>query len=268
MHGRHAHVDGDLLVDDVLGRGGRIETRMENKLRAQAKSEQHDDGQRIDMEQRQDAEKALLAHAQRVRAAAGHDLHIERARRGEIGVGQHRALGRAGRAAGICNDGQRLLDVAERMGGVAPVIVDQVAEGEAAVVVLDLGQHSGGRHLRLDRSGSGRHLGEFADDERLEAGGSQELLGLRIERGEVEADEDIGLAVFDLVLKRVQRIERRVIDHRAAGLEHAEEGDDVVGRVGQEEPNVDARADAELLEPEGGAVRQRLQFTHKWSACP
>ena len=55
MHRRHAHVDGDLLFDDVLdGRCG-IEARMKHELHPQFKAEQHDDGQRIDVEERQDA---------------------------------------------------------------------------------------------------------------------------------------------------------------------------------------------------------------------
>ena len=57
-----------------------------------------------------------------------------------------------------------------------------------------------------------------------------------------------------------QRVERRIIDDRAAGFQHAEEGDDIVGRVRQKEADMHARPDAELLEARGGAVRQRLEF--------
>ena len=146
------------------------------------------------------------------------------------------------------------------MGLIAPVVVDQVAECDMAIVMLDLGQHSGSGHLRLDRTGRGRHLGEFADDEFFEAGRCEQLLGLGIERGEVERHQDVGLAVIDLELERGERVQGGIVDDRAAGFEHAEEGDDILGRVGQEEADMHARADAELLEPRGGAVRQRLQF--------
>ena len=108
---------------------------MQDELRPEPKAEQHDDGQRIDVEQRQDAEKALLADPQRVGAAAGHDLHVERAGGGQIGVGQHRALGRAGGAPGILDDGKRVREVAKRMGLIAPVVVDQVAERDMAIVM-------------------------------------------------------------------------------------------------------------------------------------
>ena len=55
MHGRHAQIDGDLLLDDGLERGLGIEARMNDKLRPQSRAKEHDHGQRIDVEQRQDA---------------------------------------------------------------------------------------------------------------------------------------------------------------------------------------------------------------------
>ena len=63
MHRRHAHIDGDLLEFDVTNRSRRIEPGMNDQLRAHAEPEQHDNDERIDVEHRQDAEKALLALA-------------------------------------------------------------------------------------------------------------------------------------------------------------------------------------------------------------
>ena len=202
MHRRHPRVDRDFLCRDVLDRRRRIEARMQDELRPHPKPEQHDDGQRINVEQRQDAENALLAVAQggRFRSAGG--LDILRAGRGQIGVREHRALGRAGRAAGILNDGQRFVEVAERMRLIAPVVVDQVAERHVAIVVRCFREHARGRHMRLDRTGGERHLGELADDELLEARRSEQLFRLRVERGEVERDQEFGLAVLDLELER------------------------------------------------------------------
>ena len=123
---------------------------------------------------------------------------------------------------------------------VVAVVVDQVAECDMAFIVLDLSQHSRGRHLRFDRPWRGRHLGEFADDQCLEAGGREQFLRLRIERGEVERDKDVGLAVFDFQLERRQRVEGRVVDDHASGFQHAEKGDDVMGRVRQKQPDMHA----------------------------
>ena len=187
-------------------------------------------------------------------------LDILRACRGQIGVGQHRAFGRAGRAAGILNDGQRFGQFAERMDLIAPVVVDEIAERHVAIVALHFRQHSCGRHLRLDRTRGERHLGELANDQGFQPRRSEQLFRLRIDRREVERDEDFGLAVFDLELERAQRVQGRIVDDRAAGFQHAEKGDDVVGRVGHEDADVHARPNTELLKSRGGAVRERVQF--------
>jgi hypothetical protein len=65
--------------------------------------------------------------------------------------------------------------------------------------------------LTFDRSAQCREIdaavGELADDKPFEAGRSEKLLGLRIERGEVEGDGDIGLAVVDFELDRGERVQ-------------------------------------------------------------
>ena len=88
------------------------------------------------------------------------------------------------------------------MDPIAPVVVEEVAEGDMALVVPDLGEHSCAVICALTGPGARRHLGEFADDQRLQPRRAEQLLRLRIERGEVERDEDVGLAVLDLELER------------------------------------------------------------------
>ena len=61
-------------------------------------------------------------------------------------------------------------------------------------------------------------------------------------------------------MEPAQRLQRRVIDDRAARLQDAEEGDDVVRGVGQEEADMHAGAHAELLKAGGGAVGERLEL--------
>ena len=173
---------------------------------------------------------------------------------------EHRAFGRARGAAGILDDGQLIGERAERVDLIVAVVVDEIAERDMALVMLDVGQHACSRHLRFDRLGRGRHLGEFADDKRFEAGGSEQFFGLGITRGDVETDKDVGLAVFDLQLERRQRVQGRVVDDCAAGLQHAEKGDHIVRRVGKEETDMHARPDAELLEAGGCAVRKRVEL--------
>ena len=173
---------------------------------------------------------------------------------------EHRALGRACGAAGILDDGEFVGERAERVDLIIAVVVDEIAERDTALVMLDVSQHPSSRHLRLDRLGRGGHLGEFADDKRFEAGGSEQFFGLGIARCDVETDKDVGLAVFDLQLERRQRVQGRVVDDCAACFQHAEKGDDVVRRVGKEETDMHAGPDAKLLEAGGCAVRERVEL--------
>ena len=68
------------------------------------------------------------------------------------------------------------------------------------------------------------------------------------------------LAVLDLEFEPAQRLERGDIDDCSARLQHAEEGDRVMGRIGQIEADVHARPDPELLEARGGAIGERFQL--------
>ena len=145
-------------------------------------------------------------------------------------------------------------------GSVAPVVVEKIAERDSAVVVLDFRYHALRRHERLHRARRERVLGEFADDERLQPARGEKLFRLRIERGEVQGHEDVRLAVLDLEFERPQRIERRIIDDRPAGLQHAEKGDRVMRRVGKIEADMHARPDAEPLEARRRAVGKRFEL--------
>ena len=180
---------------------------MQDNLGAQAQAEHEEHGQRVNMEQRQDAKRALLAFEQRVWSDVRR-LQILRAGRAQVRVRQHRALRLAGRAAGVLDHRQCARQVAERVGLEAAVVVDEFAEREQAFAVLRLAQHSAGPHVRLDRIRRERPFGEFADDQPLKPRGGQEFLRLRIERGEIEGHENVGLAVLDLELQPAQRLER------------------------------------------------------------
>ena len=63
MHRRHADIDSDFLEHNVSQRGGRVEARMQDDLGAQAQAQHEQHGKRVDVEQRQDAKRALLAFA-------------------------------------------------------------------------------------------------------------------------------------------------------------------------------------------------------------
>jgi hypothetical protein len=167
-------------------------------------------------------------------------------------VREHRALRQSGRPTGVLQDGDPLARIAQRMLPVAAVVVEQRGEADVLRVAAGLDRELARLHLRRDRVGLRRHLGHVADDELLQARLAEHRRHLRVERREVERDHHVAAAVADLVLEHLCGVERRVVDDRAARLQHAEEGDHVVRRVRKVEADVDAWPDAECLQALGG----------------
>src|SRR6478672_5792480 len=86
-------------------------------------------------------------------------------------------------------------------GGEPPVVVDQLAEADMAVVPADFAELTGGLHFRDHRIGIRSYLGEAADNQLLQPCLAQHRRPLRIERSHIERDQDIGAAVLDLVFE-------------------------------------------------------------------
>ena len=62
------------------------------------------------------------------------------------------------------------------------------------------------------------------------------------------------------MLEHLFGIERGVVHHGAARLEHAEEGDGIVRGVGKIDSDVNSRPDAQLLQALGGAIGQIVEL--------
>ncbi len=206
------------------------------------------------MEHRQDHHHTFLAVFQQVHVAGPAGIHMHGRR--DVAMGQHGALGLAGGAAGILQDRHFLGRVLHRMRGVAAVIGDQVGEADMLVVLGNGGDFLALGERKQQVLGEGQHVGQAADHHLLQPRGADHLGDVRIQRLEVQRDDDVGLAVLDLVAQLALGIERAVIHHSAAGLQDGEEADHVMRRVGQEQADMHARADAELLEAFGGTVDQ------------
>ncbi|MCY1504929.1 hypothetical protein D9M68_391170 [compost metagenome] len=258
-HGGHAAEGGELLLGDVAQRGLGVEAQVLHDLGRQAHAQQQVDRERVDVKRRQHREQPLGAHLQHGRRARLRDHHLLAGRR-QVGVREHRALGQAGGAARVLQDGQRLARIADGVRRVAAVVVEQFGKTQVVLVAGDLDRLVLRLHLRGHLLGRARHLGEVADDELLQPRLAEHGGHLRVQRRQVERDEEVGLAVLDLVLEHLRRIERRVVDHRAARLQHAEQRDQVVRRVGQEQAHVHAGAHAQDLQPLGRAVDQRAEL--------
>jgi len=258
-HRRHAGEQGDALGGDVLHRGFRVEAQVHHELRAEAQPEQHVHRERVDVEQRQHHERALAAFLEDLRLAHLHRQELV-ACRGEVRVREHRALGLARGAAGVLQHRERLAQVPGRMTLVLAVVVEQLGEAHVLRVLRDRAELARLLELRAHRRRVSAPFGDVADDELPEARAPEHARHLRVERGDVERDEDVGLAVLDLVLEDLLGVERRIVHHHPARLEHAEEGDEVVRRVREIQAHVHAGLHAQALETARRAVGERAEL--------
>ena len=231
IHGRHTQKDADLAGHDCVERRLQVKTLVQDQLGADAQAEQHVHDQRIDVEQRQDRQKRLLAF--RERAGAHQRVPHLRHGRTQVRMREHGALGVAGGSAGVLQHGHGLQG--GRLGPCGPGGrrgLEQVGEAQALRVP--------GHGMRVLRGAGAAELVHRADDQAAQPRRAQKPVHLCEQDGAIERHDEVGFAVADLVLQRSAGVQRRVIHHRRARLEHRKEADDVVRRVRQIEPDVGA----------------------------
>ena len=250
---RHAGQEGGLLLGEIVHDHVDVRPRIDDHLVAVAHRAQHDSGQRIDVEQRQHTHDLLRA-SRRVGCRPGLAL---RHRRHHAAMGQHRGLGQARGAAGVLQQRHLIPQVAlDRVREIGAVVVEQVLERHVPLVagprrdLFLLGE-------RIEPVlGPGQIVGDRAHDQLLETCLAAHRGHLRVERHDIERDQDVGLAVAYFELELSCGVERRVVHHAATGLQDAEEGDQIVRRVGKIEADIDARPDAQLLEARRRMIRR------------
>ena len=156
---------------------------------------------------------------------------------------QHRALRQAGRAAGVLQQ-RDVVDADARRREGAVGIADEVGDRRDAVAA---------RHRR-ERDRPRTPSGVVADEEEVDESALLELLGFRQKRRPIRGDEHAGARILELVGELALGLERAHVDRPDAGLHAGEEGDRVVGRVRQVQPDGRARADAAVEEGRGETV--------------
>src|SRR5262245_3883425 len=122
------------------------------------------------------------------------------------------------------------------------IVVEKLVKRNMLAVVGDRDDFAVLEHLIAQGLGRGGHLRYVADNEGFEPCCSKQTTHLWVKRLEVERHEYVGLTVLNLVLQYLFRIQGRVIDYRATRLYYAKESDDVVWRIGQVEPHMNAGA--------------------------
>ena len=115
-------------------------------------------------------------------------------------------------------------------------------------------------HLSAHHVGRAGHFRDLPNNQLLQPGLAEKAAHLRVQRFHIEGHEEIGLAVLDLVLQHLLGIERRIVHDRTAGFHHTEKRDDVVGRIGEIEADVNAGLDPEVLQALGGAIGELIQL--------
>ena len=156
---------------------------------------------------------------------------------------QHRALRQAGRAAGVLQQ-RDVVDADARRREGAAGIADEVGDRRDAVAA---------RHRR-ERDRPRPPSGVVADEEEVDEPALLELLGFRQKRRPIRGDEHAGARILELVGELALGLERAHVDRPDAGLHAGEEGDRVVGRVRQVQPDGRARPDAAGEERRGETV--------------
>jgi hypothetical protein len=214
-HGGHAEEHRHPLVGNLGDGALGLEAQVQHAFGRQPHCHQQVEGQRVDMEQRQHAQKNFLAGTQAIVAAGVHHCLAGGGR--QVAMGKHRALRQAGGAAGVLEDRDCGIDIdgGRRHGhGIAG---GQVLEADARRVEDDVGDPFG-------RSGhfTACHLRQIAHHQAAQAGAAQHLVHQRVQRGQVQRHHDVGLAVGNLVPDHIRGVERRIIDDGAAGFQDCE----------------------------------------------
>ncbi|MCY1262804.1 hypothetical protein D9M70_110930 [compost metagenome] len=215
-------------------------------------------GERIDVVQRQRRDQDLATF---IEVGAHQRLALQHVRH-QVAVGQHRALGHAGGAAGVL----QYSDITTGRVGFRHWLAQAFAQH---VVELDgLGQVIGRHHLLhvLDDAVDQQTLewrqqvGDFGDDHVLDAGFRHH--GFRQVRHVGQADQGLGTGVVELVFHFPRSVERVGVDHDQPGADCTEDGYRVLQHVGQlHGDSIAGLQIGMLLQVSGKRTGQFVQFT-------
>ena len=222
-HRGHAGERGRPLDLDVAHHGLDVEALVQRDQIAALQAAQQDHRQREDMKQRQHADHAVDGVVALGARRLAPDV-VDRHRRGQIAMGEHRALGQAGGAAGILQQRHvidRDLWPLRRLGRA----FGEFPEGDDRGIIRN-------RRVRIaDRA----PIVVLADDQAIEQALFQEFQRHRQQRRKIAGDEHARAAVAQLVRQRAFAVERRKMHDAGAGLQRAEEIHRMIRRIAEEQ---------------------------------
>ena len=252
IHGRHAGHGHRLGALDRLQRIARIEARQHHDLAAAQHRAVEHAGIGEHMEQRQHAHDAVHRHRARID-------HLDLPRiGGQVLVGQHGPLGRAGGAAGILQQGNVFgLRV---IAGKFAAIVDQIGPAGDRLVLGDRRDIGALEQAIGQTLGRRQPLGHRSDDQFFERAFFQHLQRGGQQRRGIHGDEQPRAAVFHLMAQLRRAVEGREVHHHHARDHRAIIGRDIMGHIGQEQAHAVTGLHAEIGQAGGhlhGAGGQR-----------
>ena len=221
---------------------------MQNYLRASGDREQHDKGQTENMEQRQHR-KLLFRLFVRAKSVP---MRVDAEHCAEISVREHGPLWLTGRASGVLQHRDLILDRAVRVASERAVVGDEHGEIDLAAGSADPLR----RWPERRRNRSREEVRDTAHNQRLELASALQRGNLRIEHRQFERNHHPGFGILDLVFEFPRCGERAEIDDTPACHEHREEADHEMRRVWQVQTNVHTGADAERLQAFSGSGRE------------
>ena len=255
----HARDVGELVLLQFLHEAREV-ARVRDEDIGPAEPQEHDavPGEREDVVQRQRRDRDAVRVARPGGFGPGGRLQGVR---GDVAVAQHRALGDAGRAAGVLQEGEVVVaDVhllqrmarARREHIVETVVARQRPRG-------DLLAHRAHHEVDDRALGEAEQLADARHHHMLDLRAADDLLQ---HMGEVLEDDDgLGAGILELVFELAGGVERVGVDHRAAGAQHAEQRDGVLQQVRHHDGDTAAALEAGvLLQPgaEGAGLRVEL----------
>ncbi len=228
---------------DVAHHALDVEALVQRDQMAAPQRRQQHHGQRVDMEQRQHADHALDRIAFGARPLAP-DV-VDRNRRGQIAVAEHRALGQSRGAAGILQ--QRDVVGADRgpLRGFRRAI-GEFAPGDDFRIVRQRGL------WRADLA----PMIVLADDQAIDQTLVEEFQRGRQQRRKIGSYQYARAGIRKLVRQRNLAVERRQMHQPRAGLQRAEEIDRMIRRIAEEQ------RDGSILAIAGAQERRRGMLHH------
>ena len=178
----------------------------------------------------------------------------------QVAVRQHGALGEAGGAAGVLQEGDVLRPDVDRPEHGFPALHDGLPEADGLGQIPGRDQPLQVFDDEIDRQPPvAQEVAEAGNDDGFDRGFVDDLRE-RV-REVFQDDDDPCAAVGELELQFARFVERVAVDHGVAATQRTKDADRVLQDVGQHDGDAFAARQVEhVLQPGGEILRQRIEF--------